>query len=215
MGYTTEFDGVFNLNKPLDMKTHNFLTKLAETRRMARNLPEKYGVEGEFYVDGSGDFGQAQEPSIIDYNRPPKTQPGLWCKWVPNEDGTAIEWSGAEKFYDYVEWLEYIIKNFLAPKDYVLNGDVKYEGEDSEDFGIIHVVDNVVERLEGKRKIPKSKLKAKLVAVPPLQPDPQQELLRAKVQAAQGLLSEVLLIGGPNKLLNTAWGNIKEYLESL
>lgn len=155
MGYTTDFTGEFQLNRPLDPVTREFLQKFADTRRMARNLGPEYGVEGEFYVDGGGHMGQGKEDSIIDYNRPPRTQPGLWCKWEPNEDGTAIRWNGAEKFYDYVTWLNYLISNFLAPKGYVLNGEVKYQGEDAGDFGIIYVKDNDVQKLEGKRTIPK------------------------------------------------------------
>jgi hypothetical protein len=37
MGYTTSFDGQFELNKKLDPETHSFLTKLEETRRMERD----------------------------------------------------------------------------------------------------------------------------------------------------------------------------------
>jgi hypothetical protein len=144
MGYTTNFRGKFELNKPLDKETLDFLQKLNKTRRMARKLPQQYGVEGEFYVDGGGDFGQAREPSIIDYNRPPKTQPGLWCQWRPSDDGTCIEWDGGEKFYRYVEWLQYIIKNFLAPKRYVLNGEVEWRGESWSDSGVIVAKDNAI-----------------------------------------------------------------------
>lgn len=144
MGYTTNFKGSFKLNKKLDKETHDYLKRFAETRRMARNLPEQYGIEGEFYVDGAGDFGQAHEDNIINHNTPPKTQPGLWCQWVPNKSGTAIQWDGGEKFYHYVEWLEYIIKNFLAPKGYVLNGEVDFQGEDDSDQGTIIVRNNEV-----------------------------------------------------------------------
>ena len=31
-----------------------------------------------------------------------------------------------EKFYYYVEWLRYLIDNILAPRGYILNGDVEY-----------------------------------------------------------------------------------------
>lgn len=144
MGYTTEFMGQFNLNKKLDTQTRKFLMKLAATRRMARNLPPKYGIEGEFYVDGTGFAGQGNDPDIIDYNRPPKTQPSLWLHWVPDTDGKAILWNGAEKFYHSVEWLCYLIKNVLIPKGYVLNGDVVYRGEDLEDVGVIRVKENKV-----------------------------------------------------------------------
>lgn len=147
MGYTTEFKGSFKLNKKLDAETLEFIKKFSSTRRMARNLPKEFGVEGEFYVDAGGDFGQAHEDSIIDYNRPPKTQPSLWCQWVPNNKGDAIVWDGNEKFYCYIEWLNYIIKNFLAPKGYVLNGEMAYSGEDREDKGLIVVDENQVEVL--------------------------------------------------------------------
>jgi hypothetical protein len=155
MGYTTDFEGKFELNKTLDSETHDFLTKLAETRRMKRNAdvlqgdPVKYGfdswgTEGEFFVDGGGFAGQDRDKSIIDYNMPPRTQPGLWCQWVPTEDGMAIVWDGNEKFYNYTQWLEYIIAKVLAPRGYVLNGMVEWQGEDSEDFGQLKVEDNKV-----------------------------------------------------------------------
>lgn len=144
MGYTTDFKGGFEINKPLREELKNYLTKFSETRRMKRKLDDKFGVEGEFYVDGGGYAGQDRESNIIDYNLPPKTQPGLWCQWIPNEDGTEIVWDGGEKFYKYVEWLEYIIKNFLEPEGYVLNGEVDFQGEYYNDNGVIVVTDNKV-----------------------------------------------------------------------
>ena len=145
MGYSTDFKGEFKLNKPLSIKDFTFLKKLNETRRMARKVDEsKYGIEGEFYVDGKGFMGQAKEPNVISFNLPPRTQPGLWCKWTPNEDGTAIEWDGGEKFYNYVEWIKYLIEKILSPRGYVLNGEVNWYGEDIDDEGIICITDNVV-----------------------------------------------------------------------
>jgi hypothetical protein len=151
VGYSTDFTGEFHLNQRLDKETQTFLEKFAHTRRMKRNI-QGYGVDGEFYVDGGGDFGQADDSTVVDHNRPPSTQPGLWCQWVPNKDGTTIEWDGGEKFYDYVEWLKYIITNFLAPKGYVLNGLVEYQGEDNEDFGAIAVKDNKILLSKGIRR---------------------------------------------------------------
>lgn len=145
MGYTTEFEGRFTLNRQLDPETLLFLQKFNGTRRMARKLGPEYGVEGEFYVDGGGYAGQAKDASIVDFNRPPRTQPGLWCQWRPTDDGAAIEWDGGEKFYRYVEWLEYLIANILAPKGYALSGEVKWQGEDMSDRGVIRVSDNKVE----------------------------------------------------------------------
>ena len=144
MGYTTDFSGSFQLNKPLQPKIKQYLQKLAETRRMARKVDEAFGIEGEFYVFGGGTFGQNRDENIIDYNREPSTQPGLWCQWVPNEDGTAIEWDGGEKFYSYSEWLFYIINKILAPNGYVLNGSVTWQGEEIGDVGKINVENNII-----------------------------------------------------------------------
>ena len=69
--------------------------------------------------------------------------PGYYCQWVINNFGELV-WDGGEKFYSYVEWLEYLIDNFFKPDGYVLNGEVEYQGEDPEDFGTIEVVDNVI-----------------------------------------------------------------------
>lgn len=150
MGYTTQFKGEFNLNKKLDDVTFNFLKKLNETRRMARKAEAKYGVEGEFFVDGSGFCDGGDDSNVIDQNRTPKTQPGLWCQWVPTEDRLHIEWDGGEKFYAYIEWMEYIISKVLAPRGYIVNGSVKWRGEEFDDTGVLEVHDNIV---MGKRLI--------------------------------------------------------------
>jgi hypothetical protein len=150
MGYTTEFNGSFKITPPLTDERRKYLTKFSETRRMARKLGPEFGVEGEYYVDGGGFMGQDHDASVINYNNPPKTQPGLWCSWVPNEDGTELEWNGSEKFYSYTEWLEYIVLNFLKPGGYSLNGEVTWQGEDRDDIGKIIVKDNNVETKEGK-----------------------------------------------------------------
>jgi hypothetical protein len=113
------------------------------------NLDLPIGPNGDFYC-GTGDFGQSNDDSVLDYNRPPASQPGLWCQWVPTEDGTGIMWNGMEKFYNYVEWLQYLINNFLAPWELKLNGEVEWQGEDSGDFGKIVVKDNVVTTKNGK-----------------------------------------------------------------
>lgn len=147
MGYTTDFFGSFEFNKPLDAETLTFLKKFNETRRMARKVDAKYGVEGEFYVEGDGFMGQDRDKTVIDGNRPPKTQPGLWCQWRPNEDGTALEWDGGEKFYCYVEWLQYLIDNVLAPKGYKLTGTVEWHGDEHGDMGQIVVKNNKVKIL--------------------------------------------------------------------
>ena len=107
MGYTTDFEGRVEIDPPLNEREIEFLKKFAGTRRMNRGA-------GPYYVDGKGDFGQGKEADIIDYNGPPEGQPGLWCQWVPTEDGTALEWDGGEKFYESERWMAYILTHFLC-----------------------------------------------------------------------------------------------------
>jgi hypothetical protein len=130
MGYDTNFCGSFELDKPLSKE------------RIAAGLP--IGKQGAYFVGGLGFAGQDDDASIIECNTPPDGQPGLWCQWVPSNDGTAIVWDGSEKFYGYVEWIEYLIEHFLKPWGYVLNGEVEWFGEDANDRGMICIADNVV-----------------------------------------------------------------------
>lgn len=170
MGYTTDFGGKFNLDKPLTNEHKAYLEKFASTRRMKRNesLTEKredavriaaglpVGTDGAYFVGEGGDFGQGAGvggddiPDLVDYNYPPAGQPSLWCQWVPNDGGTAIIWDGGEKFYSYVEWIEYLIENFLKPWGYVLNGEVEWIGEDPNDRGLIVIDSNVVKTKIGR-----------------------------------------------------------------
>jgi hypothetical protein len=144
-------DRILSLPKTL-VKDDSFLINTEDKKVIPYNdkclkLLEKCGLslgtEGEFYC-GEGGAGQLHEDSIIEYNRPPSTQPGLWCQWVPTKDDKGLEWDGNEKFYAYTEWLTYIVENFLKPWGYVLNGTVKWQGEDSSDKGRLVVENNVV-----------------------------------------------------------------------
>jgi len=144
MGYSTDFEGEFKLDKPLHPKIFYFLNKLAETRRMKRKLPEElYGIEGEFYIyGGQSGFSDDGTPDVIDSNAPPSTQPARWLQWITNEKGTAIEWDQGEKFYEYEAWLRYLIDKILAPNGYVMNGEVKWQGESMDDRGLLIVKNN-------------------------------------------------------------------------
>ncbi|KAF0243095.1 MAG: hypothetical protein FD180_3577 [Planctomycetota bacterium] len=164
MGYTTEFEGEFQLDRPLTPEHRAFLAKFSETRRMKRRAevtalrPDPLrnaaglpvGFEGAFFVGADAEMGQEHTPDIVDWNRPPHNQPGLWCKWAPNERGTAVAWNGHEKFVEYVPWLDYLIRNFLKPWGYVLKGTVEFQGEELDDFGRIHVRENVVRLAQGE-----------------------------------------------------------------
>lgn len=166
MGYTTDFEGKFTLNKELTDKMFNFLRLFNETRRMKRNVEGAFGIEGEFFVFGGGSYGQDHEENVVDYNEAPSTQPGLWCQWTPTEDRMGIEWDGGEKFYYYTEWLVYLINKILAPNGYVLNGVVEWDGEDRRDIGTITVVDNKVFTTDNNGEVlPKDNVRTDIVLI--------------------------------------------------
>jgi hypothetical protein len=178
MGYTTGFFGSLHLSRPVSEEEYEYLNKFSETRRMKRDVnklfelydgkfgnpfaktrEEIYGNEGEYFIGGKGSFGQDNDPSVINNNLPPGQtewgysnsdgQPGLWCQWILTDDQT-LEWDGGEKFYNYTEWLQYLIKHFFQPWGITLNGEIEWQGEDRSDMGKIIVEDNEVDVREGR-----------------------------------------------------------------
>ena len=171
MGYDSTFEGSFDLDKPLTNEHTIYLQAFNRSRHMRRNaeLTEKMedpvriaaglpvGVDGCFYVGGADeDCGQAHTEDVLSYNESPADQPGLWCGWTPGISETSVDadvndalvWDGGEKFYNYTEWIEYLIEHFLKPWGYVVNGEVAWRGESDDDRGTIYVKDNKVEAVD-------------------------------------------------------------------
>ena len=156
MGYDTDFVGEFKLDRILEEKHRKYLKAFSENRRMMRDEEHSIlqddplreavdlpiGTEGEYFVNGQGYAGQNIDSSVVENNSPPATQPSLWCQWAPNDGGSAIIWNETEKFYKYVDWIEYLIEHFFKPWGYVLNGEVEWFGEDRNDSGVINIEDN-------------------------------------------------------------------------
>ncbi|MFJ8677316.1 hypothetical protein [Streptomyces sp. NPDC093589] len=153
LGYTTDFTGTVTVAPPLNADEIAYLRKFADTRRMARE-------RGPYFVDGTGPLGQGNDPDVVDGNRPPAGQPGLWCEWVPTDDGAGIEWSGTEKFYDADAWMRYVIDHFLRPGahaqgqpgferftfDHTVDGEIEAQGEYPDDQWTLYVTNNTVTR---------------------------------------------------------------------
>jgi len=157
MGYTTDFSGEFELkfkDEATRKKVTELVNGLADTRRMKRDLSKlgcyteeeikNFGEEGEFYYPTEKSeywsfAGQNREdPSILEYNKPPKSQPGLWLQWVI--DGDSLVWDESEKFYHYTEWLNYLIKKIFKPNGVEISGAVTYQGEECGDVGRIEII---------------------------------------------------------------------------
>jgi len=116
MGLNTDFFGKFLLDRPLATQHRAVLEEFA----------------GEEHEDENGKPGGDGKP------------PTAYCQWIPTEDSTGLEWDGAEKFYFYGEWLEYLIARFLEPWGYTLSGSVRYVGKTEGVTGTISVQNNVV-----------------------------------------------------------------------
>ena len=80
MGYSTDFRGQLEFNKPLT-------TDMVETYEKFANQRHEDGYQ-------------------------PNGKPSIWLQWeITKQDGKYyLEWDGGEKFYEYVKWLEYVIK---------------------------------------------------------------------------------------------------------
>ena len=164
MGYTTNFSGKFSIYPKLNPSQIDYLNAFSNTRHMARDssIAEKMpdskriavglpiGVDGEYFVGSLSFCGQDNDKSVMRYNDPASTQPGLWCQWVPSSDGKYLQWDGSEKFYKYEEWVKYIIDHFLKPWGCSLNGDVKWRGDETDDRGVLIVKNNFVNSFFGE-----------------------------------------------------------------
>jgi hypothetical protein len=197
MGYTTDFNGSFELSRPATAEEREYVNRIADTRRMQRdvtklmelykgehgnpfakdktNADEVYGFKGEYFAKNDGNMGQSNDASVIDHNAASGEiawkdyngdwekrdemqkainadiikQPGLWCQWRL-DDETTLAWDGSEKFYNYIEWLQYLIAHFFEPWGIKVNGEVTWQGEDNADIGKIIVKDNEIEIYNGE-----------------------------------------------------------------
>lgn len=151
MGYTTKFEGSISVSPPLSAEEQDFLHMFSRTRHMKR-------AEGPYFADGKFGHGEndCNSSTIPDCNQPDEIHPGLWCNWVPNDDGTAIEWDGGDKFYSSEEWMRFLIEHFLKPnhisdlpflQEHTLNGEILAQGEEITDRWKLIVKDNIVSNL--------------------------------------------------------------------
>lgn len=168
MGYSTDFLGCFKCTPVLTEAQRLYLSAFAEKRHMKRrvassqpifsvkSMPDPLreaiglpvGKQGAYFVGGRGFAGQEEDSTVVDHSTPPSICPSLWCHWAPSECGKYFGWNGNEKFAEYVSWLVFITDHFLGQWGVVLNGVVRWQGEDAKDWGSITVKDNVIHRME-------------------------------------------------------------------
>jgi hypothetical protein len=66
-----------------------------------------------------------------------------YFQWVPSADLLHIVWDGNEKFYKYVEQLQWLC-NWLKRRDITANGSLYWQGEETGDTGTLKVSENIV-----------------------------------------------------------------------
>lgn len=113
MGYTTRFEGHFTLDKPLAFEHAAVLQKL--------NM-------------------DTEQEDFSEVCNLPVPRRGYF-QWRPTKDRLGIEWDAGEKFYYYDEWLQWLVDGLLAPWGYKLSGQVRYQGEERSDNGLLKIVE--------------------------------------------------------------------------
>jgi hypothetical protein len=93
--------------------------------------------------------------NLNSYNSKDNNMPKSVCKWIVHDDKKHIIWNWEEKFYYYIEWLDYIIQNILKNNNYVLSGELIAEWEDIEnDISKINVNDNqIIHKILSKTEV--------------------------------------------------------------
>lgn len=158
MDYYIETNGTLKLKKPLT-KTHaTYLYEFSCAQRQARDVRKlervadpvraavglPLGTWGNYCV--LGEMAMQKTPSlyesIIHANIPPLDQPSSWCNWIPIDCGREIRLCNLDCSGKPVEWLQYILKHFLTPWGYELNGQLSWQDESSREKSVIKVSNN-------------------------------------------------------------------------
>lgn len=103
--------------------------------------------KGKFTITPPADLALFNRVNDIDDGtNEPKPHPDSYCQWVISKDGGSLEWDQNEKFYNYTEWLQYVIAEVIAPTGRVVTGHVEYQGEETGDSGTLTIIDGCVHR---------------------------------------------------------------------
>jgi hypothetical protein len=131
------------------------LTMMCIRQRLFRNIDKSIFFkiltyifqDGTLYLQNIPVFDEfvIKEPLIDQYLVPPADQPGVYCNWTPNDDGTAIVWDEGMQFYHYTRWMRYLINHFFIPWGITVNGDMEFIGQNKDDRGNITIVNNEID----------------------------------------------------------------------
>jgi hypothetical protein len=129
-----ELKGYFKITPAPSNDVIEYINKFANTERLAYDLPNFYGDQGEYYIH--------EENMGSSYSFRPISQPNELANWIIKND--CLVWGGNQYFEYWVTWLEYYLNNFFIPAGYELNGQVSYFTDDEDDYGIILCHHNII-----------------------------------------------------------------------
>lgn len=99
----------------------------------------------------------AEARTVLDWNEEdrggtgkPGKHPDGYMQWLPTDDLRGLVWDGNEKFYDYVEWMEWLVAR-LAEWGIAGNGAIHWQGEENGDTGVLSVTGSTVIATKNKR----------------------------------------------------------------
>jgi hypothetical protein len=142
MGYDTKFTGRFAFSRPLTAKECAILQAVHDHRhqddfKLPYAASEIRPVEIEREIFKPCYIGEG-------YDSISKKYPSRYCKWTVSLNKRALVWDKMEKFYNYVNWLEYLISHFFAVWGVQLNGTIKWKGANRGDQGTITMKNNKI-----------------------------------------------------------------------
>lgn len=98
------FTGYIEITPPLNQKEINYLKKFSASKRLNRG-------NGPYFINHSIDNN---DNDVIQEKNFSLFQPSLWCKWIPTEDGTKLQWNEYNNFNNPKGWMKYLIVHFLG-----------------------------------------------------------------------------------------------------
>ena len=153
--YEREIDRCcLTLNRRLLREDAEWLRRYAAFPHYRRKCDEGvYGKGGELFCEGSEDeiWEGIERLSHKELCTPAGECPDLFCCWTPTSGRKRITLVNKDEKPDWfdemgvkypIRWLAFLIRRFLAPRGYVLNGHFRWKGWNLEDAGTCYVVDN-------------------------------------------------------------------------
>jgi hypothetical protein len=102
---------------------------------------------GEIELTPALNLDQYTDLMEICDNGPREEGPGGYLQWRPTARGKSIKWDGGEKFYGYIDWMNWL-GGWLKARNIDSNGTITWQGEDARDRGVIEVVHGYVKTKE-------------------------------------------------------------------